>query len=207
MALPRISLKLAAVTASLTMTSAVTALAGPAASGAAAATMRRAPALMPGLHLVPVGAAATPAGPYIIVNGAHSLCLDAARSHDGTNGDKVQLWTCNSNDQQRWFLGSNKSIVNGAHGLCLDAARSHDGTNGDKVQLWTCNGNDQQRWSGVQGTFKIVNGAHGLCLDAARSHDGTNGDQVQLWTCNGNAQQNWGLAHPRVSPPLEPAGR
>jgi hypothetical protein len=81
-----------------------------------------------------------------VTNGAHGLCLDAAASHDGSNGDTVQLWTCSGASNQLWTYYANGEFVNAAHHLCLDAAASGDGTNGDKVQLWTCSGAVNQEW-------------------------------------------------------------
>jgi len=125
------------------------------------------------------------------VNMAHGLCLDAVRSGDGTNGDRVQLWACNGGVNQLWhqFDGGN-TIINTAHNLCLDAERSGDGTNGDRIQLWACNGGSNQQWF-LCANFTWCNSAHGLCLDAERSGDGTNGDKVQLWGCNGGTNQKW----------------
>jgi Ricin-type beta-trefoil lectin domain len=37
-----------------------------------------------------------------IVNGAHNLCLQAQRQHDGSNGDKVRLWRCLGTRNQVW---------------------------------------------------------------------------------------------------------
>jgi Ricin-type beta-trefoil lectin domain len=130
-----------------------------------------------------------------LINRAHGKCLDAVRSHDGTNGDQVQLWSCNSGSNQVWTFQEDitSQIYNGAHGKCLDAVRSHDGTNGDKVQLYSCNDGINQSW---QVSGPIRNRAHSKCLDAVRSHDGTNGDKVQLYSCTGGLNQSWSFRSP-----------
>ncbi|HEV2374908.1 MAG TPA: RICIN domain-containing protein [Streptosporangiaceae bacterium] len=146
------------------------------------------------LHWVPL----TPAQaltPHEVTNGAHRLCLDAVASHDGTNGDPVQLWHCHGTPDMEWIQNFRTfQFINVAHGLCLDASASGDGRNGDKVQLWHCTGKSNQAWSTQAGNFQIQNGAHGLCLDANASGDGRNGDKVQLWQCKtepGHPDEMW----------------
>jgi hypothetical protein len=125
-----------------------------------------------------------------LVNLAHRKCLDAVRSHDGQNGDAVQLWSCNSGSNQVWTFDDllPNEIYNAAHGKCLDAVRSHDGQNGDKIQLYSCNDGINQSW--FASTY-FRNEAHDKCLDAPRSHDGQNGDQMQLYSCNYATNQSW----------------
>ena len=45
---------------------------------------------------------------FEIVSDDGGYCLDAndVGSTAGTNGDKVQLWTCNHTNNQYWYLGS-----------------------------------------------------------------------------------------------------
>jgi hypothetical protein len=141
---------------------------------------------------------------FEIKNAAHELCLDAAGSGDGTNGDKIELWQCNGGSNQMWAeQGIDSFWVNQAHGLCLDAADpglqpgEQGGLyNGDKVQLWKCNSGYNQFWVG-NAYFQEMNGANEVfCLDAVESGDGTNGDPVQVWQCSSNEprgayQQVW----------------
>lgn len=87
---------------------------------------------------------------------SRKMCLDAkydATHSPWSNGDPIQLWTCNGGLQQKWTFsttsGQYGTIKNGS-GLCLDAV--DDGSNenpsipGDPVQLWGCNGGTQQEW-------------------------------------------------------------
>ena len=131
-----------------------------------------------------------PTGEGELVNQAHGLCLDAAAATNGSNGGRVQLWSCWDGTNQHWHQVGN-NIVNHAHGLCLDAASQADGTNGDPVQLWSCWGGANQQW--VRVGNELVNQAHGLCLDAVAQADGSNGDGLQLWSCSGAANQQWSL--------------
>ncbi|MBS2966827.1 RICIN domain-containing protein, partial [Actinocrinis puniceicyclus] len=134
------------------------------------------------------------------------LCLDAvnnATTNPSTNGDNVQLWTCNGSVQQNWTfhpVAGNPgwyTITNGYAGLCLDASNSTSGpnptTNGDNVQLWTCNGYTQQEWQYTAGnTLKNYYG--GLLLDATNNsttNPSQNGDNVQLWSAANGTNQIW----------------
>ncbi len=129
------------------------------------------------------------------VNQAHGLCLEAWAPRDTNNGDKVQLNTCDGDENQFWSFapdgaGPSYELVNEAHGLCLDAEADHDAANGDRVELWACNGGSNQRWKNAPGHI-FENGAHGLCLDAESQHDGSAGDVVQLYACDGGINQVW----------------
>jgi hypothetical protein len=80
---------------------------------------------------------------YWIVN-SDGQCLDANSNQWGQNGDNVQLWSCNSNGEQKWTV-SGAHILN-SDGQCLDANSNQWGQNGDNVQLWGCNSNGEQTW-------------------------------------------------------------
>jgi Ricin-type beta-trefoil lectin domain len=132
----------------------------------------------------------------------YNLCLDAETDSGGNpdeNGDKVQLWTCNSGAiQQRWDIhftvGSYGSITNdyGDH-LCLDAeddADSNPNDEGDKVQLWSCSGAANQQWTleSVTGGYYLFDNAYGDGLSLAAEND-SGGDPTQ---CGDNMQvQNY----------------
>ena len=172
--------------------------------------------MVTGFGVAAASAATNTFGPidHSFMNQAHNLCLDAAAQSDGTNGGKVQLWTCLGGANQDWVFqpvgaqpanGLWGELVNKAHGLCLDAAAQADGNSGDTVQLWQCIGGPNQLWfeseynyvdSYSAGSGMITDGSlenqaamdtygGSLCLDAAAQTDATNGGKVQLWTCEG----------------------
>lgn len=140
-----------------------------------------------GLHVFAVGFGGTAAAGPIVSGVSSSLCVDD-RNSGTTNGNPVQIWTCNGTGAQQWSIGSDGTI--GALGGCLDAAGS--GTaNGTLVQWYTCNGTAAQVWNpGANGS--LVNPNSGKCLDDPDSST-TTGTQLQLYTCNGTAAQNWTL--------------
>jgi hypothetical protein len=95
-----------------------------------------------------------------IQNGYGGLCLDAQSDNTHspkTNGDPVQLWTCNGGTQQQWeprYAGTNGvtsyyAFVNKASGLVLDAredATHSPSQDGDPMQLWSGQYTVNQFW-------------------------------------------------------------
>jgi hypothetical protein len=145
------------------------------------------------LELVtPVVATPTPPAPqpnttFTAIKGIASKCIDN-RYNTKANGNKIQLYTCNGSDAQKWALQSSGAIKN-INGYCLDAQSS--GTKpGTLVQLYQCNGTDAQVWKVNTTNHTIINPHANLCLDDYSSRTG-NGTQIQLWTCNGSDAQKW----------------
>ncbi|MEU6955524.1 RICIN domain-containing protein [Streptomyces sp. NPDC045714] len=93
------------------------------------------------------------------MKGVGGKCVDA-NANSSANGTKVQLWGCNTGDNQKWqATGATLRSL----GKCLDV----DGwgsANGTKVQLWDCTGGANQDWS-VRSDGTIRN--RGICLDTA----------------------------------------
>jgi predicted alpha-1,2-mannosidase len=123
-----------------------------------------------------------------IVSGvSSSLCVDDRKSGT-TEGNPVQIYTCDGADSQSWTIGTNGTIS--ALGMCLDV--THSGTkNKTPIDLFTCNGTGAQTWrAGSDG--ELVNPESGKCLDDPGSTT-TAGTQLDLYTCNQTAAQNWTL--------------
>ncbi len=120
------------------------------------------------------------------ITGSSGKCVDV-NGASSTDGAKIQLWTCNSGNNQQWTRNGNtwRSL-----GKCMTVAGG--GTaDGSLVQLWACNGSSSQSWTaGANGS--LVSQQSGKCLDAngAGSADGT---QLIIWTCHGGANQRWTL--------------
>ncbi|WP_177239934.1 ricin-type beta-trefoil lectin domain protein [Streptomyces monashensis] len=113
------------------------------------------------------------------------LCVDDSSSGT-TDGNKIDLWTCNGSGAQQWTMGTDGTVR--VLGKCLDAS-GNGTTNGTKIDLYTCNGAAGQQWkAGANGS--LVNTASGKCLDDPSSST-TNGTQLQIWTCNGTPAQRW----------------
>jgi hypothetical protein len=123
-----------------------------------------------------------------ITSGLNSAkCVDNNNA-SGTNGNKVQIWDCDTNTgAQNWTVNSNGTLT--IDGGCMDITGAKF-TNGTLIEWWTCNGGSNQQWTASNG--QIVNPASGMCLDDPASNT-TNGTQLVLWTCNGGTNQKWTL--------------
>jgi Ricin-type beta-trefoil lectin domain/Putative Ig domain len=119
------------------------------------------------------------------ITGDHGKCLDNSGAAV-TNGNKVDIWTCNNTVAQMWtFSGGALSV----QGKCLDDS-SQGGTN-SKLVIWTCNGHAAQTWT-HKSNGEYVLKLNGLCLTDP-SGSSVNGTQVQIRTCNAFADQKWSL--------------
>jgi hypothetical protein len=123
-----------------------------------------------------------------------SKCMDDT-GNSSTNGNKIQIWTCNGGASQNWAFypdtdpGDAGEVV--IHDKCLDVVNG--GTaNGSKLQLWSCNGRTSQQWYIVGAAGELVNPVSGKCIDDPFSST-TNGKQLDIWDCNAEPWQNWTL--------------
>jgi beta-glucanase (GH16 family) len=121
------------------------------------------------------------------ITGFGGKCVDVAAANSA-NGTRVQLYTCNGTNAQRWTVGTDGTIR--ALGKCLDVSGGST-ANGAAVQLWDCNGSGAQRWQS-NAARELINPQSGKCLDATgiSSADGT---PLQIWACSGGANQKWTL--------------
>lgn len=121
----------------------------------------------------------------IFWNAQSGRCIDN-NAGSSANGNKIQLWDCNSSVAQNWILGKAKQLTNMGTGKCIDDP-GNSSTPGTALQLYDCNGTAAQQFA-LTGGNKIVHIASGLCVDA--TGNGTaNGTVMQLWTCNGGGAQ------------------
>jgi chitosanase len=113
-------------------------------------------------------------------------CLDNSANRK-VNKNKVQLYTCNNSDAQKWTVTNAGTIVN-ANGYCLDVAGASKVPK-TAVQLYICNDTVAQKWA-VKSDGSIVNPNSGLCLDD--KYAGVdNGNQIWMWPCNNTNAQKW----------------
>jgi hypothetical protein len=123
----------------------------------------------------------------IVAGDNSSDCVDNNNA-SGTNGNKVQMWTCDGNaGAQNWTVNSNGTLT--IDGGCMDITGAKY-TNGTLIEWWTCNGGANQQWAASNG--EIVNPHSGMCLDDPGSNT-ANGTQLILYTCNGGSNQKWTL--------------
>lgn len=114
------------------------------------------------------------------------------------NGAKIQLWTANGTDAQKWGLTFDEetgfyTVVCAASLKAIDIPAA-DPSSGVKVQQYACNGSAAQLWSIVESGdgYEIRSALSGLVLDvpAALASEGT---ALQMYASNGSAAQRWSL--------------
>jgi hypothetical protein len=119
------------------------------------------------------------------VKGDHGKCLDDFGGST-TNGNSVDIWTCNKTASQKWtFSGGALSVL----GKCLDD--SSQGANGAKLVIWTCNGHKAQTWT-HRSNGEYVLKLNGQCLTDPNGSS-VNGTQMQMRKCQNFKDQHWSL--------------
>src|SRR6266567_7315349 len=132
-------------------------------------------------------------GQYVKFVGIAGKCLDNDHQKK-INGNKIQLWVCNSSDAQAWAVNPNGTITN-KNGFCLD---TQDGNvvSRTPVILQQCVADlaspaaVSQQWQVNSVDHTIVHKKSGLYLDD--KYSGTaDGNQVWIWGHNGTGAQSW----------------
>lgn len=127
------------------------------------------------------------------LGGLDGKCLDAS---DAANGERVQLWSCDGSDAQRWRIGKGGVLV-GKHGRCLDASRSAPSIEGAPIAVWDCHGDANQRWTLTRGRLA---GYAGKCVEIAGAR-AANGTAARLGRCDGAENQRWTFVVAGGAPP------
>jgi len=147
--------------------------------------------------LTSFGVAATPTGilgeHYIQPAHASNKCI-TVHGWDRSNGAKIDLWTCNGQQNQRWSFmddGNFRDWIKSAFSnKCLDGG---DLKKGRKVIQWPCHTGLNQAWAVIAGkgnTFSIHVGTS--CLDVEGGNT-ANGARLILWSCNDRPNQRFRL--------------
>src|SRR5690242_12804522 len=160
------------------------------------ATALIAAALAAGLIAPAPAFAAAPSGP---VTGVGGKCLDNTGGVT-TNGNPIQLWTCDGLSRQQWTLPGDGTIrVQGNHCLAVKGAGT---TSMTPVWLWDCDGGPAQIWT-VNANGTIVNNHSGLCL-ADKGGGTTDGNPIWVYTCDAGPAQLWHVPAASVDPSGQP---
>jgi hypothetical protein len=120
------------------------------------------------------------------IKGPGGKCLDDAGGNT-TNGNKIDIWTCNGSGAQKWTLNLNKTLS--VLGSCL-SDRHYTGA-GTKLVLWSCIGHKNEQWT-HRSNGEYVLATNGLCLTDP-SDSSANGTQVQIRACKDFKDQQWSL--------------
>ncbi len=121
------------------------------------------------------------------ITGYHGKCVADAGS-GVFNGNKIELWSCNSSAGENWTVEPNNTLV--AVGKCMDILGART-SNGTKIDLSTCTGGWNQVWV-HHSNGELVNPHSGKCL-ADPGYSTANGTQLVLWSCTGGANEVWNL--------------
>jgi len=117
--------------------------------------------------------------------GLAGKCIDVPGS-DFSDGKRLQLWTCNGTNAQRWTFEGDGTVRAG--GRCMDVAWAST-ADGTAVQLANCSGNPAQQFV-LSGAGDLVSVLANKCVDVPNGNS-ANGTALQIWTCNGTAAQKW----------------
>jgi ricin-type beta-trefoil lectin protein/putative Ig domain-containing protein len=123
------------------------------------------------------------------IKGPNGKCLDD-NGGSTVNGNKIDIFTCNGSDAQKWTRNANKTLS--VLGSCL-SDRHYTGA-GTKLVLWTCVGHKNEQWT-HRSNGEYVLAANGLCLTDP-SNSSVNGTQVQIRACKNFKDQHWSLPKP-----------
>jgi hypothetical protein len=153
---------------------------------------------------------ASAANPFFELRSAkNGWCLDADLNTLNQNGTKVQLWPCNGQIQQRWYIEGTSWRSAISPNRCLDLNLGTPVVNGSKIQLWDCNFQPQQRWfkpmipppgSSVTASVYSCYQAAADCnlllsqrwaMDADLNTINSPGTKIQVWDINNQPQQTW----------------
>lgn len=154
--------------------------------------------------LLPVAAAVaiTPAAQaYEIgeVKDNNGRCLDNKWGVT-TNGNPVQVHTCNGTAAQRWSIEADNTVR--VQGKCL-APSNNRPSNNTSVVITNCTGAALQRWEqGPGGTVKPQANST-LCLENSNGGN-VDGNPVRLRTCNNSPAQVWQYGSSAPQPQPEP---
>jgi hypothetical protein len=132
-----------------------------------------------------------------IYNGGTSgQCMDNA-GNSTTDGNKVQIYTCNGDAAQTWTVDSDGEFQSG-NGMCVGVDGGSTAPAESKVWVWNCNSGGVH-WlpdSGSGNPQQITPGTLNMCLGVNSAGDGANGTQLWIDTCNTDASQKWTLPYP-----------
>ncbi|NEB93880.1 lectin [Streptomyces bauhiniae] len=116
-------------------------------------------------------------------------CLDD-NTGSTTNGNKIQIWTCNNSAAQQVTRGADGTLK--MLGKCVEVTGNGGTANGTLIELWDCNDGNNQKWTYNSNSKALVNPQSGRCLDIPNAST-TDGTQLEIWDCNGGNNQRWNL--------------
>ena len=141
---------------------------------------------------------------YSFKNSCSNKSLDIDGGAVSTNNRRVQIWSSNAYDAQKWYLTQPNNtqlikdgtyVVNSAKNsnYRLDVVGSNKYVDGANIQIWDRNGSDNQKfkftYDGNTGYYKIGSSVNDeLQIDTA---GGSSTGNIQLYGANNSCAQHW----------------
>ncbi len=146
-------------------------------------------------EVLPFTSTGTLTGP--IYNGDNNgQCMDNA-NNSTTNGNKVQVWTCNGDAAQHWTVEPNGEFESG-NGMCVGIDGGATAAAKSNVWVWNCtSGGVAWRPDSASGYPQHMNpGKLNSCLGINSAGNGANGTQLWVNNCSSDPTQQWTLPYP-----------
>jgi ricin-type beta-trefoil lectin protein/IPT/TIG domain-containing protein len=127
----------------------------------------------------------------VIKSGLSGKCVDDLLS-SSTNGNPIDLYSCNGTGAQEWVVGTGVvgtggTLTNAVNGKCITAENGNR-ANGTPLVLYACNGSGGQVWKAVGK--HLVNPVSHRCMTASAS---SNKAPLVIETCGKSVNQVWTL--------------
>jgi len=128
-----------------------------------------------------------------ISNGTPGMCMDNTNG-TSTDGNLVQIWSCNSNASQHWTVESDGKLETG-NNMCLGIDGGPDSTVGSNVWVWNCDDGGQE-WL-PHSPQALMEPVSGRCLGMNIPSSGPgNGTKLADYGCDSAQTQSWTLPYP-----------
>jgi hypothetical protein len=128
-----------------------------------------------------------------IYNGTPGMCMDNTNG-SSTDGNLVQIWSCNSNASQHWTVESNGKLETG-NDMCLGIDGGSEAPAGSSVWVWSCSDGGQE-WL-PHSPQALMEAVSGRCLGMTIPSSGPgNGTKLSNYGCDSASTQSWTLPYP-----------
>lgn len=142
-----------------------------------------------------IGVSPVANGTYKIINRNSGKALDVFNNLTA-NGSRVDQWTYNGGNNQRWVVtqlgGGQYKIVGVQSGRALDVV-SQSTADGASIDIWDYNGGENQKWLLLptsSGYYKVIS-AHSARLLDVNGGSSADGANVIQWHDTGGNNQQW----------------
>lgn len=109
----------------------------------------------------------------------------------GSDGAKVNLWTCNQHNSQLWQYHADDGTVRPKDhpNFCLNL-HGNVGADNAIVNLWTCTGHNSQKWNADARNNLHPQDYPGYCLNL-QGNGAYDDATINLWNCTNHTSQQW----------------